>query len=126
MFGPAGEEFGQEFVHLSAEAVLVGAGAEVGFRGAEGYGEVEGGEGGGFGGFGEVGGGEDFEEGGGEGDVGGCGEGEAEEGAEEVEAEGEVGGGWDEAEGAEGDLDEGVDEGVEGGGGGGLEEGVGA
>jgi len=48
-------------------------------------------------------------EGGEEGDVGVCCEGDAEEGAGEVHAEGEVGWGWDQAEGAEGDLDEGVD-----------------
>ncbi len=34
VFGPAGEEFDEEELDLGAEAVLVGAGAEVGFRGA--------------------------------------------------------------------------------------------
>ncbi len=45
VFGPAGEEFREEFLDLGAEAVLVGSGAEVGFWGAQGGGEVEGWEG---------------------------------------------------------------------------------
>ncbi len=95
---------------------MVHAGAEVGFWRSQGEVEIEGLKGGGFGRLGEVGGVEDFEERWGERDVGACCEGEAEEGACEVEAEGKVGGCWDEAEGAEGDLHEGVDEGVERGG----------
>ena len=69
-FRPAAEELGEEFLCLLAHAVLVDAGAEVGFRAAEGGGEVEGREGGRTGRFREFGGLEDFEEGRGERDVG--------------------------------------------------------
>ncbi len=116
MLSPDGEELAQEFCDLCAQRVLVHAGAEVGFWRSQGGVEIEGLKGGGFGRFGEVGGVEDFEERGGERDVSACCEGEAEEGACEVEAEGEVGRCGDEAEGAEGDLHEGVDEGVKRGG----------
>lgn len=70
MLGPAAEELGQELLHLLAEAVLVGAGPEVGFGRSEGGGEVERREGRRLGRFGEVGGGEDFDEGGRQGDIG--------------------------------------------------------
>ena len=39
VFAPAGEEFGEEKLHLACDAVLVGSCAEVGFWGAETGGE---------------------------------------------------------------------------------------
>lgn len=71
MFGPDEEEFAQQLCDLRSQRVLVHARAEVGFRGSQGGGEIQGFESGRFRGFGEVGGVENFEEGRGEGNVGG-------------------------------------------------------